>query len=56
MELLKSVLGLLLKIISILVIVTTIGAVVLAFFLKKDVEEIKDFTEKLKREIEAETK
>ncbi|GAB3059518.1 hypothetical protein ACFOU0_05040 [Salinicoccus sesuvii] len=56
MELIKSILGLLLKVTAVLAIITTIVAVVVAFFLKKDVEEIKDFTEKLKREIEAETK
>lgn len=54
MEFIKSLFGFLLKLIAVLVVVGTVGVAILAFFLKKDVDEIKEFTEKIKHEIEAE--
>ncbi|WP_342387423.1 hypothetical protein [Salinicoccus bachuensis] len=54
MEFIKSLLSFLLKLVAVLAVVGTVGVAVLAFFLKKDVDEIKEFTEKLKHEIEAE--
>lgn len=54
MEFIKSLLSFLLKLILVLVLVGTAGVAILAFFLKKDVDEIKEFTEKLKHELEAE--
>ena len=54
MEFIKSLLSFLLKMILVLVLVGTAGVAILAFFLKKDVDEIKEFTEKLKHELEAE--
>ncbi|MFA7745521.1 hypothetical protein [Salinicoccus roseus] len=54
MEFIKSLLSFLLKLILVLVLVGTAGVTILAFFLKKDVDEIKEFTEKLKHELEAE--
>lgn len=56
MEFIKSLLSFLLKLILVLVVVGTAGVAILAFFLKKDVDEIKEFTEKLKHELEAENK
>ncbi len=56
MEFIKSLLSFLLKLILVLVLVGTAGVAILAFFLKKDVDEIKEFTEKLKHELEAENK
>lgn len=54
MEFIKSLFSFLLKLILVLIVVGTVGVAILAFFLKKDVDEIKEFTEKLKHEIEAE--
>lgn len=50
MEFIKSLLMFLLKLFVVLMVVAAAGIAVLAFFLKKDVDEIKEFTEQLKRE------
>lgn len=54
MEAIKSLFSFLFKLIAVLIIVGVIGVAVLAFFLKQDVKEIREFTERLKKEIEAE--
>lgn len=54
MEFIKSLLMFLLKLFVVLMVVAAAGIAVLAFFLKKDVDEIKEFTENLKREINSE--
>ncbi|GAA3713622.1 hypothetical protein GCM10022378_00550 [Salinicoccus jeotgali] len=54
MEAIKSLFSFLFKLIAVLIVVGVIGVAVLAFFLKQDVKEIREFTERLKKEIEAE--
>ncbi|MHC0551991.1 hypothetical protein [Salinicoccus sp. CNSTN-B1] len=54
MEAIKSLFSFLFKLIAVLIIVGVIGVAVLAFFLKQDVKEIREFTERLKKEIDAE--
>lgn len=54
MEFIRSLFVFLLKLFVVLLVVATAGIAVLAFFLKKDVDEIKEFTENLKREINTE--
>ncbi|WP_411842375.1 hypothetical protein [Salinicoccus sp. HZC-1] len=54
MDFIKSLLIFLFKLFVVLLVIATAGVAVLAFFLKKDVDEIKEFTENLKREINSE--
>ncbi|MFB9860961.1 hypothetical protein ACFPFV_08565 [Salinicoccus siamensis] len=54
MEAIKSLFSFLFKLIAVLIVAGVIGVAVLAFFLKQDVKEIREFTERLKKEIEAE--
>lgn len=54
MEFIKALLMFLVKLFVVLLVIATAGIAVLAFFLKKDVDEIKEFTENLKREINSE--
>ena len=51
MELVKSLLGVLFKAFVILFALTAVAAVVLAFILKKDVDEIREFTENIKHDL-----
>lgn len=50
MDLIKSTLILLFKMFVVVLVVLTIFIVIVAFMLKKDVDEIKEFTDTLKRE------
>lgn len=51
MELIKSLLSVLFKAFVILFALTAVAAVVLAFILKKDVDEIREFTENIKHDL-----
>lgn len=51
MGLLGSILGFLLKVILISAVILTAGLVVPLYFLKRDVDEIKQFTQDLKNDI-----
>lgn len=50
MQIVKSMLQIFLKLLVTLLVILAAGSAVLAFFLKKDVDEIKEFTDNLKRE------
>ncbi|MDO5360553.1 MAG: hypothetical protein Q4E92_07235 [Jeotgalicoccus sp.] len=51
MDLIKGLLGLLFKTFVVLFALTAVAAVVLAFILKKDVDEIREFTENIKHDL-----
>ncbi len=51
MDLIKGLLGLLFKVLVVLFALTAVAAVVLAFILKKDVDEIREFTENIKYDL-----
>lgn len=50
-DLIKGLLGLLFKTFVVLFALTAVAAVVLAFILKKDVDEIREFTENIKHDL-----
>ena len=50
MQIIKSMLQIFFKLMVTLLVILAAGSAVLAFFLKKDVDEIKEFTDNLKRE------
>ena len=51
MDLIKGLLGFLFKTFVVLFALTAVAAVVLAFILKKDVDEIREFTENIKHDL-----
>lgn len=51
MDLIKSLLSFVFKLVLISTIILSAGLVVLAYFLKKDVDEIRNFSRELKNEL-----
>ncbi|CEA03776.1 hypothetical protein BN1048_02206 [Jeotgalicoccus saudimassiliensis] len=51
MDLIKGLLALVFKLFVVLFALTAVAAVVLAFILKKDVDEIREFTENIKHDL-----
>lgn len=51
MDLIKGLLGFIFKTFVVLFALTAVAVVVLAFFLKKDVDEIREFTESVKNDL-----
>ena len=51
MDLIKGLLGFIFKTFVVLFVITAVDVVVLAFLLKKDVDEIREFTQSIKDDL-----